>query len=68
MALNGFNVLLFVPAAPVVLAEIKTAFCPLILRLELSRNAIENIGYCDLRPHYIILQIRKGNELTGQKS
>ena len=52
MALNGFSVLLFVPSAPEVLAEIKrtiyTAFCPLILRLELSHNAIKNKVYYDL--------------------
>ena len=49
MNLNGFNALLFVQTlvqpAPEVLAEIKrafftAAFCPLILRLQLLRNAI----------------------------
>ena len=46
MALDGFSVLLFVPPAPEVLAEIYkkklfySAFWPLILRLELSHNAI----------------------------
>ena len=52
MALNDFSVLLFVPAAPKVLAEIKraiyTAYRPLILRLKLSHNAIENKVYYDL--------------------
>ena len=52
MALNGFSVLLLVPAAPKVLAEIKrtiyTAFCPLILRLKLLHNAIKNEVYYDL--------------------
>ena len=46
MAQYGFNALLFVPSAPEVLAEIKrtiyTAFRTLILRLELSHDAIEN--------------------------
>ena len=46
MALNRFRILLFVQTAPEVLAEIKrticTAFYSLILRLELSRKAIEN--------------------------
>ena len=52
MALNGFSVLLFVPPSPEVLAELKraiyTAFCPLIIRLELSHNAIENKAHYDL--------------------
>ena len=52
MALRGFNVLLFVPAAPKVLAITKkaiyTAFCPLIFQLKLSHNAIENKVYYDL--------------------
>ena len=43
---------MFVPAALEVVAEIKrtiyTAFCPLILRLELSHNAIENKVNYDL--------------------
>ena len=51
MALNGFSVLLFVPAAPKVFAEIKrtiyTAFCALILRLQLSHNVIETKVYYD---------------------
>ena len=68
------NILLFVPAAPKVLAEIKrtiyTAFCPLILRLELSHKAIENeVYYMTWRLDYhIIFQKRKENELNGQKS
>ena len=46
MALDGFSALQFVPPAPKVLAEIKTtvlykAFCSLILRLELSQNAVQ---------------------------
>ena len=52
MALNGFSVLLFVPAAPEVLAEIKrtiyTAFCPLDLLLKISHNAILNKVHYDL--------------------
>ena len=49
MDLNGFSVLLFVPAAPEALAETKrTIYCPLILRLELSHTAIENKVYYDL--------------------
>ena len=52
MALNGFSALLFVPAATEVLAEIKgtiyASFCPLILRLKLSHNAIKNKVYYDL--------------------
>ena len=52
MARNDFSVLLFVPAAPKVLAETKraiyTAFRPLIFRLKLSNNAIENKVYYDL--------------------
>ena len=52
MALNGFSVLLFVSAATEVLTEIKRTiyivFCPFILRLELSYNAIENKVYYDL--------------------
>ena len=52
MALNGFSALQFVPAASKVLPEIKrtiyTAFSPLILRLKLSHNAIENKVYYDL--------------------
>ena len=52
MALNGFSVLLFVPAAPKVLAETKktisTTFCRLNLRLKLSQNAIENKVYYDV--------------------
>ena len=56
MALNGFSVLQFVPTASQVLAEIKryiynstayTAFCPPILRLQLSQNAIKNKIYND---------------------
>ena len=48
LALNNFSGSLFVPAAPELLAEkktIRTAFCPLILRLEISHNAIKNKGY-----------------------
>ena len=49
MALNGFRALLFVPAAPKVLAEIKrtieTASSNLILRLDFSHNVIENKVY-----------------------
>ena len=52
MAPNGFSVLLLVSAAPEVLAEIKrviyTAFCPLILRLKVSLNAVKNKIYYDL--------------------
>ena len=52
MALNGFSVLLLVSAALEVLAELKRAFytalCPLILRLKLLHNAIENKVYYDL--------------------
>ena len=52
MALNGFSVLLLVSAVREVLVEIKsaiyTAFCPLIVRLKLSHNAIENKVYYDL--------------------
>ena len=52
MALNGFSALLFVPDATEVLAEIKgtiyALFCPLILRLKLSHNAIKNKVYYDL--------------------
>ena len=52
MDLNGFSVLLFVPPAPKLLAEITktlyTRFCSLILRLELSRNATENKVHYDL--------------------
>ena len=52
MALNGFSGLLFVPAEPEVLAEIKitiyTAFSRLFLQVELSHNAIENKIYYDL--------------------
>ena len=45
MALDGFSTLQFVQPTPKVSAEIKTtifymAFCPLILRLQLSHNAI----------------------------
>ena len=40
--------------------------CPLILRLELSHNAIENKFTRTWLTHYIIFQIRNGNELTGQ--
>ena len=47
MTLNGFSILLFVPAAPEVLAETKraiyTAFCPLILRLKFSFNIIKKL-------------------------
>ena len=73
MALNEFSVLLLVSAAPEVFAELKgaiyTVFCALILRLKLSHNTIENKVYNDLwLPHYIIFQIRKRNEWTGQKS
>ena len=75
MALNDFSVLLFIPATPKVLAEIKktiyAAFCPLILRLKLSHNAIKNKVYYDLATttvHCTIFQIRKGSKLTGQKS
>ena len=72
MALNSFSVLLFVPSAPEVLAEIKrtvyTAFYLLIRQLELFHNAIKNKVYYDLAiPHYIIFQIRKENVFTGQK-
>ena len=52
MALNGYSVLLFVLAVLGVFAEIKrttyNAFCPLILRLKLSHNAIESKVYYDL--------------------
>ena len=70
MALNGFSVLLFVPSAPEVVAEIKELFTVhwfylLILRLELLHNAIKNDIYYDT---FIIFQIRKESELTGQKS
>ena len=48
----AFNVLLFVPVTLKVLAEIKrtiyAAFCPLILPLKLSLNAVENKVYYDL--------------------
>ena len=67
MALNGLSVLLFVPPAPEVLAEIKRtigiAFCSLVLRLELSLNALKIRSTMTWLSHYIILQIRKGNEL-----
>ena len=65
MALNGVSVLLFVPAASEVLAEIKKNYVhyasPLIIRLELSLNAIENKVYYDLTyiTHYIIFHERK---------
>ena len=52
LALNGFSVLLFVPAALEVLAEINKTICiafyPLSLQLELLHNAIENKVYYDL--------------------
>ena len=52
MALSDFNVLLFVSPAAEVLAETKrtiyTAFYLVILRLELSHNAIKNKVYYDL--------------------
>ena len=48
---------------------IYTAFCPLILRVNLSHNAIENKVYYDLAiTLYYVFQIRKENELIGQKS
>ena len=53
MALIDFSVLLFVQTAPEVLAERKRTtgiyimFYPLILRLELSHNAIENMAFYD---------------------
>ena len=62
---NGFSVLLFVPPAPKVLAEIKrivySAFCPLILQFDFSHYFIENKVYYDMAwlPHYIIFQINK---------
>ena len=72
MALNCFSVLLFVPSAPEVLVEIKRtiyiAFCPLIAQLEFSHNAIENKVHGDLAKTLYYFQIRKENELTGQKS
>ena len=52
MAPNGFSVLLSVSAVLELLAEIKRAtyiaFCPIILRLKLSHNAIESKVYYDL--------------------
>ena len=72
MALNGLSTLLFVPAALEVLAEKKknNLYCilPLIVRLELSHNAIENKIYFALRYTSYYFQIGKRNELTGQKS
>ena len=70
--MNGSRVLLFVPAAPEVLAEIKrtiyTAFCPLIVRLELSHNGIENKVYYDMATTLSYFLNKARNELTGQKS
>ena len=61
----GFSVLLFVPAAPEVLEEIKrtnyTAFCFLIFRLELSHSALDDKVYYDLAIaiHYFSSNERK---------
>ena len=72
MVLNGSSVLLFVPTASQVLVEIERtyypSFCPLILRLELSPSAIKNKVYYDLATTLYYFQIRRGSELTGQKS
>ena len=72
MALNGSNVLLFVPPAPEVLTEIKIiifiAFYPLILRLKLSLMPLQIRFTMTRVPHCIIFQIRKENLFTGQKS
>ena len=69
MALNGFSVLLFVPAAAKILAEKKRTiyftFCSLLLRLELSYNPNKNKVTMTCLPHYTTFQIRKGKELTG---
>ena len=52
MAVNDFSVLLFVPSEPEVSAETKItilySFLPLILRLDLSHNAISDTIYYDL--------------------
>ena len=72
MALNGFRVLLLVSTPPEVLVKFKkdiyTAFCPLILRLKLSYNPLKTRFTMTWLPHYTITQIRKGKEMTGQKS
>ena len=50
--MNGFSVLLLIPPATEILAEIKrtiyTAFYSLVLRLKLSHNAIKNKVYYNL--------------------
>ena len=51
MVLYGFSTLLFVPIAPKALTEIKrtlllyTAFCPLILELDLSNIIPRHVKY-----------------------
>ena len=41
-------------------------FAILILRLQLSHNAIKNIGFTmTWLSHYVIFQIRQGNKLAG---
>ena len=77
MALNDFSTLQFVPTAPNKLTEIRTAtlykaFCPLIFPIgvftqcHLKYVSVSMIGHSWLS-HFIIFQMRKGNELTDQK-
>ena len=66
--MNGFHVLLSVPAAPEVLAEIKrtiySAFCPFLLRLEFSHYMTFKIKFTiTWLSHSIFFHIRKGNKI-----
>ena len=71
MALNGFSVMLFVPAAPEVLAEAKrtiyAAFCLLILQFKLATTTLKikfTMTYWLL--HNIIFQIKKRNDCQAR--
>ena len=71
MALNGFSVLLFVPTAPELLAEIQRtiyiAFFPLIYRLELLHNTIENKVYYDLATTFYCFSNRERKRIDRSK-
>ena len=72
MALNGFSVLLFVSLAPEVLAKIKELsilrFAPSFSDLSFHTMPLKIGLTMTWLPHYIIFQLRKGNEMTGQMS
>ena len=76
MALNCFSALQFVPTAPKVLAELGTktlykAFCPLIFPIraftQCHLKLCFSMTWHSWLSHFIMFQVRKGNELTDQK-